>query len=110
MKISKLVSILIAMLMLSVTFAQTQFGPAVTAVIRVQESVIALEHVRVIDGTGAAAKTDQTILIFGGKIAAVGNASSVRVPDDAKHIDLTGFSALPGLVGMHEHLFYPAAG
>jgi len=64
----------------------------------------------VIDGTGAAAKTDQTILISAGKIAALGNTASVQIPDGAKRIDLTGFSALPGLVGMHEHLFYPSGG
>jgi len=110
MNITKLGSILIAFLMLTVTLAQTQLSPAVTAVIRVQDPVIALEHVRVIDGTGAAAKTDQTILISGGKIATVGNTASVPVPDGAKRIDLAGFSALPGLVGMHEHLFYPSAG
>ena len=78
--------------------------------IREQSRVIALEHVRVMDGTGAPAKADQTIVISGGKIAAIGAAGSVQVPADAKHIDFSGHTALPGLVGMHDHLFYPAAG
>jgi imidazolonepropionase-like amidohydrolase len=72
--------------------------------------VIVLEHVRLIDGTGAAAKADQTIVISGGKILAIGNAGSVQIPADAQKIDYTGYSALPGLVGMHDHLFYPAGG
>jgi len=78
--------------------------------IREQSPVIALEHVRVIDGTGAAAKADQTIVISGGKIAAIGASGSVQIPNEAKHLDFTGHSALPGLVGMHDHLFYPAGG
>lgn len=78
--------------------------------IRVESPTIALEHVRVIDGTGAAAKVDQTILISGGKITAIGKAGMVRVPADANRMDMTGYSALPGLVGMHDHLFYPASG
>src|SRR5579864_746487 len=91
-------------------FAQPQALPTTKDFIRVQSPVIALEHVRVINGTGAAAKTDQTIVISGGKIMAIGNAGVVPVPADANRMDMTGYSALPGLVGMHDHLFYPAGG
>jgi imidazolonepropionase-like amidohydrolase len=90
--------------------AQPQPQPTTKDFIRVESLVIALEHVRVIDGTGAAAKTDQTIVISGGKITAMGNAGVVPVPADANRIDMTGYSALPGLVGMHDHLFYPSGG
>ena len=90
--------------------AQPQAAPTTKDFIRVQSPVIALEHVRLIDGTGAAAKTDQTIVISGGKITAIGNAGAVPVPADANRMDFTGYSALPGLVGMHDHLFYPAGG
>jgi imidazolonepropionase-like amidohydrolase len=34
----------------------------------------------------------------------------VQVPAEAKRLNFTGYSALPGLVGMHDHLFYPAGG
>ena len=78
--------------------------------IRVQSPVVALEHVRVIDGTGAAAQADQTIVISGGKITALGKTGVVVVPTDANRMDLSGYSALPGLVGMHDHLYYPAGG
>jgi imidazolonepropionase-like amidohydrolase len=91
-------------------FAQSQPQPTMKDFIRVQSPMIALEHVRVIDGTGAAAKTDQTIVISGGKITAIGNAGVVPVPADANRLDMTGYSALPGLVGMHDHLFYPSGG
>ena len=69
--------------------------------------VVALTHVRVIDGTGAAAREDQTIILSKGKIESVGDASSANVPKDAQVLDLHGYSVIPGLVGMHDHMFYP---
>jgi imidazolonepropionase-like amidohydrolase len=93
-----------------VGFAQSQPPLSVKDFIKVPAGVIALEHVRVIDGTGGPAKADQTVLISDGKITAIGNAGSVQVPAEANRLDFTGYSALPGLVGMHDHLFYPAAG
>ena len=66
--------------------------PATAATVRASKTLsacsrqrMALEHVRVIDGTGAAAKVDQTIVIAGGKITAIGNAGAVPVPADAPH-------------------------
>ncbi|HEY2378759.1 MAG TPA: amidohydrolase family protein [Gemmatimonadaceae bacterium] len=78
--------------------------------VTVSEPVVALTNVTVIDGTGAAAKPHQTIVIRGEKIAAVGAASSVTVPQGARTIDLSGQTVIPGLIGMHDHLFYTAAG
>src|SRR6185312_4950135 len=91
-------------------FSQPQAAPSTKDFIRVQSPVIALEHVRAIDGTGAPAQADQTIVISGGKITAISKAGAVPVPADANRMDFTGYSALPGLVGMHDHLFYPAGG
>src|SRR5688500_3332457 len=65
-----------------------------------------LTHVGVIDGTGAPSRPDQTIVIRDGRIAAVGPAVDVRVPAEARTMDLRGRTVIPGLVGMHEHLFY----
>ncbi|MGI8734200.1 MAG: amidohydrolase family protein [Pyrinomonadaceae bacterium] len=76
--------------------------------IRVEGPVIALTHVRVIDGTGAAPVEDQTIVIAGGKIQAIG--SNTKIPANAQVLDLKGYSVLPGLVGMHNHLFFPMGG
>lgn len=74
--------------------------------ISIKDPVIALKHVRVIDGTGNAAREDQTIIIDSGRIAAVGPAAEIAVPASARSLDLTGQTAIPGLVGMHDHLFY----
>jgi len=71
--------------------------------------VLVLMHVRVIDGTGAPAADDQRIDIEGGKITRVQSAKLRNAyPPNAKVLDLSGKTVLPGLVGMHEHLFYPA--
>jgi imidazolonepropionase-like amidohydrolase/uncharacterized protein YndB with AHSA1/START domain len=74
--------------------------------IRVSSPVVALEHATVIDGTGAPAKRDQTIVMAGGRIAALGPSGSVDMPASAERVNLAGYTALPGLVGMHDHLFY----
>jgi imidazolonepropionase-like amidohydrolase len=94
----------------SLVFAQPQAQPSLKDYIRVDSPVIALEHVRVIDGTGAAAKADQTIVISGGKIVSIGSAAGAQIPAGANRMDFTGYSAIPGLVGMHDHLFYPGGG
>jgi imidazolonepropionase-like amidohydrolase len=83
-------------------------SPQVQAFVKVNAPVVALTHVRVIDGTGAAAREDQTVILSKGKIESVGDASAASVPKDAQVLDLHGYTVIPGLVGMHEHMFYPA--
>lgn len=90
--------------------AASKFDKEVRAFVKEDAPVIALTHVRVIDGTGAAPRADQTVLIQGGKIAAAGDAASTKIPEGAKVLDLRGRSVIPGLVGMHDHMFYPAPG
>jgi imidazolonepropionase-like amidohydrolase len=69
--------------------------------------VLVLNHVRVIDGTGALPVEDQRIDIEGGKITRVQSAKLKNAyPAHAKILDLNGKTVIPGLVGMHEHLFY----
>jgi enamidase len=83
---------------------------ALTAYTRIDTSVVALTHVRVIDGTTAAPKTDQTIVVRDGKIESIGPSASTSVPAGVQTIDLTGKSVTPGLVMVHEHLYYPNGG
>jgi imidazolonepropionase-like amidohydrolase len=82
-------------------------SPLVRSFVKVDAPVVALAHVRVIDGTGAAARDDQTIVIARGKIESISDASSANVAKDALVLDLHGHSVMPGLVGMHDHMFYP---
>jgi imidazolonepropionase-like amidohydrolase len=75
--------------------------------VSVDAPVVALTHVRVIDGTGARPREDQTIVIDHGRIAAVGDAASTAVPAGAMVLELNSPTVIPGLVGMHDHLLYP---
>jgi imidazolonepropionase-like amidohydrolase len=74
--------------------------------VRPMAPVVALAHVRVIDGTGGPGKDDQTVIIERGRISTLGGAAAVRVPPGASTLDLPGRTVIPGLVGMHDHLFY----
>jgi len=69
--------------------AQTKLSPAVREYVKVDAPLLVLTHVRVIDGTGAAALDDQTLVIADGKIKSMGKTGSVDVPSDAKVIDLS---------------------
>jgi imidazolonepropionase-like amidohydrolase len=100
----------IAAIAATLACAQSPWTPGLKPFIAVDAPIIALDHVRVIDGTGAPARDDQTILIEHGRIAAVGSASTVQVPTGAHRMDLRNHTVIPGLVGMHEHLFYPSGG
>ena len=83
-----------------------ELAPALKAYVTVNEPVVALTNARVVDGTGTPAKDGQTILIRGEKIAAVGPASSVTVPAGARTIDLAGKTVIPGIIGLHDHMYY----
>ena len=80
---------------------------AVRAYVSVDAPLIALTHARVIDGTGAAPREDQTLILTNGVITAIGSSATTNVPAGAHAIDLTGKSVIPGLVMVHEHLYYP---
>jgi imidazolonepropionase-like amidohydrolase len=78
--------------------------------VAVDTAVVALTNVMLIDGTGAEPKAGQTVIIRDGRIAEVGPDASVRAPAGARVFDLGGHTVIPGLIGMHDHLFYTAAG
>jgi imidazolonepropionase-like amidohydrolase len=78
--------------------------------IRVEAPIIILRHVRVIDGTGAAPREDQAITIAEGKIKSIQTGNDLILPPNAKVLDLDGYTVLPGLVGMHDHMFFPMGG
>src|SRR5262245_30599872 len=91
----------------AVVFTQPKFSDAVRGFIKVDAPVVALTNVRVIDGTGAAARAGQTVVISNGAITAIGDSGKVQPPAGATVLDLTGRSVIPGLVMVHEHLYYP---
>ncbi len=100
----------VCLLFCSLALAQNRFTPGVKPFITVDAPVVALEHVRVIDGTGAPPVDDQTIVIDHGRIAALGPSDRTPAPAGAQTLSLAGHTVIPGIVGMHEHLFYPSGG
>ena len=84
-----------------------QPSPTVANYLKVRNPVV-LRHVRVIDGTGAPAMDDQDVFLSDGRIGAIAPASKHLSAGGAQELDLTGRSVLPGLVGMHDHLYYIA--
>src|SRR6266446_6716245 len=100
----------LTLLLTLVTQRPDSFAAGVREYIAVDTSVVALTHVLLVDGTGAAPKSDQTVVIRAGKIAAVGPAAAVQIPAGARVLDMNGSTVIPGIIGMHDHLFYTAAG
>lgn len=88
--------------------ARVTLADAARQFVSVDARVIALTHVRVIDGTGRPAREEQTIVINDGKITAVGKTTEIAVPTSAQVLDLHGQTVIPGLVGMHEHTYFAA--
>ncbi len=87
-----------------------ELSPRVREYVAVSEPVVALTRVRIIDGTGAAPAEDRTIVINHGRIAAVGPTGEVEVPENARVLELAGHTVIPGIVGMHDHMYYSASG
>lgn len=84
-------------------------SPELQTYIKVDAGLVVLTHVRVIDGSGGAARENQAIVIGGGRIVSAGPASNASIPAQAKVMDLPGYTVIPGLVGMHDHMFYPTS-
>jgi imidazolonepropionase-like amidohydrolase len=109
MPITARAAILCVCLSLSLPSVAQQKPSPLAPYVKEQAPVLVLEHVRVIDGTGAAPQEDMRIVIADGKITVVEPAKSPGTyPSNAKLLNLTGKTVIPGLVGMHEHLFYPS--
>ncbi len=94
---------------LATAAAQTpELSKEVQQFVRVQGPKIVLTHVSVIDGTGAPAVEDQNVVMEGGKITAIEKGADVPAANGVTVLNLRGYSVMPGIVGMHNHLFYIA--
>src|SRR5262245_53825199 len=97
----------IPLLVATMSVAKAQVKPSnPPASIAESGAITALKNVRIIDGTGTPAQENQTLVIDGAKIRAVGPAAKVIIPEGARTLDLSGRTVLPGLVMLHEHVQY----
>jgi imidazolonepropionase-like amidohydrolase len=85
-----------------------QLSKTVEEFVRVRAPKVVLTHVRIINGTGAPAIENQNVVIEGGKITAIQKSADVSPAEGVTILDLSGYTVMPGIVGMHNHLFYIA--
>src|SRR4030095_16969427 len=78
--------------------AQTQTQP------KPPDTVYLLKPAHIFDGESAQLHDGWVVLVRGEKIEAVGPASEVKVPADAKVIDLPNTTLMPGLIEAHSHI------
>ncbi|WP_130736781.1 amidohydrolase family protein [Flavobacterium sp. J27] len=84
-----------------------ELSDSILPYIKYQEDLIAFTNVILVDGTGKSIKQNQTIIIENGVFKAIGNATNIDIPKNAKTINLKGKTIIPGIVGMHNHLHIP---
>src|SRR5436190_2224545 len=68
------------------------------------EKPIAIVGGLLIDATGGPPRLDQTVVIEGERITAVGPMDTVKVPDGAEVIDAAGMTVMPGLINSNQHI------
>jgi imidazolonepropionase-like amidohydrolase len=78
--------------------------PGITPQPPVGVGTTVLRAARLIDGNGGAPITNAVVVIVDNKITEVGSASQVRVPENARRIDLGDVTLLPGLIDAHTHI------
>lgn len=66
--------------------------------------VYLLKPAHVFDGESAQLHDGWVVLVRGEKIEAVGPASEIKAPADAKVIELPGLTLMPGLIEAHSHV------
>jgi len=64
-----------------------------------------LKPARVFDAEDGKIHDGWVVLVRGERIAAVGPAAQVQVPDGTQAIELAGMTLLPGLMDIHSHIF-----
>ena len=69
-----------------------------------QSPLLVLERVRIIDGRGGEPIEEGRVVVDGERIAAVGAAADVRVPEGATRLELPGHTVIPGLIDLHFHI------
>ena len=105
-------TLLLAMLVVAVavgplwiTGAKTIGGPSKRQSTTDQtRGVLAIRNVTVIPATGAQPRANETVVVRGEYIVAIGPAATTAIPAGARVINGAGKFLLPGFIEMHTHL------
>jgi imidazolonepropionase-like amidohydrolase len=68
-----------------------------------QSPTVAIRGVTLVDVRDGSLHPEHTVLVAGNRIAAIGQAHRVAVPDDAQIVEAAGCYLIPGLWDMHVH-------
>lgn len=109
-RVSIVVASLLALVPAAVRAQRPVLSDNVRKYVSSDTNLVAITGVTIINGRGTPAVPGQTVLIRDGRIAEVGAAARVKTPAGAQVVDGTGMTLIPGIVGMHDHMFYTAAG
>ncbi len=114
MRSTRLFAVLFAMVLVPTDDLRAQrydqLAPQVqNQVVEVGDDRFAIADVTLIDGTGAPAQTGMTVVVEGGRIARVAAAGDVDT-SGMRVVDGSGGTLIPGMMGLHNHLYYTAAG
>jgi imidazolonepropionase-like amidohydrolase len=91
---------------IAVAGSADRFSAEDAAFVAYSERIIAFTHIRVVDGTGAPPQADMTVIISDGLITSIAPSKTAQVPRGATVIPGLGKTLLPGLVMMHEHMYF----
>ena len=87
----------------------TELSPQVRdRYVRVSAPALVIQNVTLVDGTGEEPRRGMSVVVEEGRITEVGQR--VSIPPDAEILGYSGHTLIPGLVGLHDHMFYTAAG
>jgi len=92
--------VLLLLLCLMITPTTSQTGTQTKS----PETVYLLRPAHVFDGSAAQLHDDWVVLVRAEKIEAAGPAGSLKVPAEAKIVDLPGLTLMPGLIEAHSHI------
>ncbi len=98
----------IPLLLATAAMQAQQPSATVLSYVKAGPGRVVLRHVRVIDGTGAVASENLDVVLAEGKVAQIVAGGSAACGEGCKELDLTGSTVFPGIVGMHDHLYYIA--
>ncbi|GAA4800820.1 amidohydrolase family protein [Litoribaculum gwangyangense] len=99
--------LLILCLVSLLSFGQVSLSKETQSYVSHARGNYVLQNLTIVDGKGNLPKIDQDIIIKGDIIEAIGK--DLPIPKNYKVINMAGKSAIPGMVMLHEHLFYPKA-
>ena len=76
--------------------------------VSVSASHVLIRDVRLIDGTGTPARSGMSVELLDGRIVRVAPTAEMDAVPGAEIVEGGGHTLMPGLVMLHEHMFYPS--